>query len=193
MRRLAGAQGPVVDGSAAAWVLLRKVDVRDRGTDRGGLRVEVPNYARLVAECRSHEKVGPAAAFDQIAHHGRPLPHQVLRRRRFVVHVTGVDIGAVVEKDLRHPDRRRDMQGGLAVAVARVHGRGIRRDDRPEFIRHAVPRRRMRVDPGTPGNEIPGQRALMVEYAEAAGPPVAARVDVGAGRSSRSTISRLPW
>ena len=125
--------------------------------------------------------------------------------RRLVVDVARVDVGAAVQKELRHLDGLREVQRQLPVAAARVNradprraSGGRRRTSRAAPRDGSRARRRARS-----GTTRATASCHVVEHVEAAGPPVALLVDVGAGaqqhvddvavrRSHRRQQRRLP-
>ena len=98
-----------------------------------------------------------------------------------MIDVARVDRRAMVEQVAGDVDRRGEVERGLAVAAARVHQRRVGRQQCVEPVDHAVPGGGVDVDHRATFEQERHQRSIVVEHAEAAGPPVAARVDVGAG------------
>ena len=96
VRRLVAAERPGVDRSAGARVRHREVAPIDGRLDARGIGVEKRAHAIEVAERGGHEDVGPAAARDEKARDVLPFANRVLRRRRLVVDVEGVDVGTVI-------------------------------------------------------------------------------------------------
>jgi len=79
------------------------------------------SYELHVAQRRSHQEVGTAAAGDQVARHFLAVTHHVLSRRGFVVDNERVAVGSVVQQILGDLDRRGELQRSLPVATASVH------------------------------------------------------------------------
>ena len=91
-----------------------------------------------------------------MARHFLAIANHPLRRRRFVIDVTRVDVGAVIEQELRDRDRAREVERRLAVATAGVDESRIRRDERVEprpSCRAAPPRGRRRSRPRSMRND----------------------------------------
>jgi hypothetical protein len=144
----------------------------------------MPRDDGRIAERGAEQDVGGTAARDEIPRHVRPIADQILRRRGLVIDVARVDVGAVVEQERRHLDRRRAMQRSLPVSAARVDGGGIRRDHRLHVVQAIELRGGRRIEPRPARDQVvrqPVRGVRVVQHAEAAGPPVAALVDVGAG------------
>ncbi len=135
---------------------------------------------RHVPERRGEQDVGAGAARHQHARHVLMVAHQVLRRRRLVIDVAGIDVGAVVDEQLGNLQGRGDVQGRLAIAAAGVDRIRIGRDQLADAVDHAQPRRGVDVDRRPTLDQEACERLARVEHAEAPRPPVAARVDVGA-------------
>src|SRR6185369_15377660 len=75
----------------------------------------------------------------------------------------------------------REVERRLAVATAGVHDLRIGRDEGLQSVQHAESRCSVCVYSGAALDEECGElRIAAIEHAEAAGPPVAASVDVGA-------------
>ena len=180
VRRVIGAEHPDVDRAAAARIALGEPALGDARADRCRIGVEVAQRQLAIPQRRRHQQIGAAAARDEMARHFRPLAQRVLRRGRFVVHVAGVDLGAVVEQEPGDLDVARDVQRRLAVASAGVHDAGVGGDELLQPIEQAQARGGVRVDRRSALDQERLEPAIRVEHAEAAGPPVAARVDVGA-------------
>ena len=153
----------------------------------------MPAHQRQVAERGGHQDVGPAAARDEIARDVLTIADHVLRRRRLVIDVARIDVGAAVEKQLGNVDGRRDVQRRLPVAAAGVHERRAFGEEPLERLAHAQLRGRVRIDLGATLEQMRHEsRVRAVEHAEAAGPPAAAGVDVRAGIEERVDQSRFP-
>ena len=105
----------------------------------------------------------------------------VLRRRRAVIDIAGVDVRAMVEQEIDDRRRRGEVQRPLAVAPRRMDQRGILREPCRDLVEHPQPGRGVNVDDGAALDQPSGLFGIrVVQHTEAAGPPVAAGVDVRA-------------
>ena len=186
---------PAIDVAAAIADLLARrrplAVVRDRVLalpDAVIERVRVVAQAALderrIAQADGDEDVEPRAALDEQPRHVRRVADEVLRRRRLVIHVARVDVGAAVDQVLRDLDGARAVQRRLAVAAAGVDQRRIAIDELPQPIEHAEVRRGEDVDDRASRDErrrLLG-RASRFQQPEPAGPPGALEVEVGAVR-----------
>lgn len=87
----------------------------------------------------------------------------------------------MIEQVLGDLDGRGDVERRLPVPAARVHHGRVGSDECLQDVEHPVPRGRVRVNPGATLDEERGKPGVVVENSKAARPPVAPRVDVGAG------------
>src|SRR5258707_1102974 len=117
MRRDVPAEGPLVDRSAGVRVDHRKIFVTYSQANAVGVSIEMMvNQVFPSKRCR-HENIGFAAASDQTGYDGLPIANHVLRGRGFVVHIAGVDVGAMIQKEFRNLDAGGKMQRRLTVAA----------------------------------------------------------------------------
>ena len=118
----------------------------DAMIQRLGVVVQAALDQIRVAQPNRHEDVEPRAALDEQTRHLRCIADEVLRRRRLVIHIACVDVGATVDEVLRDLDRACAVQRGLAVAAACVDERRVLVDQRPASARtsRGAPRQRRR-------------------------------------------------
>ena len=151
-----------------------------------GLRVlaQAPLDERSVAQPDRDEDVEPRAALDEQSCHVRCIMDEVLRRRRLVIHIARVEVGATIDEVLRDLGRAGVVQRRLPIAAAGVDERRITVDEVAQAIEHAEVRRGEDVDDRASRDER--RRflgcAVVFQKAEAAGPPRALEVEIGAVR-----------
>ena len=92
--------------------------------------------ARAIPQADGQVDVVPRAAIDEEAGHVRRLADQVLGRRRFVIHVARVEVGAALYELTGDVDRPRAVQRRLAVAAACLDQRRIRVKELAHAIVH---------------------------------------------------------
>ncbi len=99
-----------------------------------------------------------------------------------MIDIANVDAGAMVKQVFRNFHRGGEVERRLAVAAAGVNQRGIGIDPRTELVQHTETRRGVDRDDGAAFDGIGGELgAGAIEKAESARPPLATRVDIGAG------------
>ena len=134
-----------------------------------------------ITERGSHEDIGLAAAPNQITRDFRAVADHVLRGGGIVVHVTGVDVRAVIKQQLRDLDRAGKMKRCLAVPAGRMHQFRIRGDQFAEFVQQAEARGGVRIHDRAALDRIRRQLGPgAVEETESARPPAALGVDISA-------------
>jgi hypothetical protein len=98
-----------------------------------------------------------------------------------MVDVAGIDVGAAVEQQVDHLAGAGEVERRLAVAAALAHPLRLRVQDAPQQIGPVQVRRRAGVRHGAGRDEAVGSRAARhMQRVEAAGPPVAAAIGIGA-------------
>ena len=112
---------------------------------QSGFGVEMSASEVQVAERRRHEKVGLAAAGDQVSGHVEAVVQHVLGRCRLVVQVACVDLGAVVEQVLGDLDCGGEMKRRLAIAAAGMDELGVSLNQLTKSVEQAQPRRGVNV------------------------------------------------
>src|SRR4051812_6060849 len=106
---------------------------------------------------------------------------QVLRGSGFVVDVFGVEIGAVIEEEFGDFEVARAMKRMFAVAAAGRDERWICGDEGAELIHPTKTGGLMDANVRAATDGVFGEVVVgAIEEAEAAGPPLAFGVDVGA-------------
>ena len=160
-------------------MLRQSLQIRRIGLDDAG-------HGRGVPEGDVQEEVGRGAAFDEEARHLRPGQDVPLRRRAVVVHVPGVDLGAVIEEEGGDLRRGRVVQGPQPVTARFVDHGGVGGDQLAQALETAQACSRVGVDGGAPVDEEVGEAVAVqiagvarVQGREAARPPAALLVDVG--------------
>ena len=134
-----------------------------------------------VAESGCKEDVGFGSAFNEEARDFGMFADEVLGGSGFVIDVFGVDFGAVIEKEFGDLEVAREMERMLAVASARGHERWICANEGAEVIHPTEAGGLMDTDDCATLNGVLGEIVVgVIEEAEAAGPPLAFGVDVGA-------------
>ena len=182
VRGLVGAERPDVDAAAASRVLFGKERFGHPRANACRIGVKVPSDEREIPERGRHQDVGPAAASDEEPRDILAVADHPLRWTGFVIDVARVDVGAPIDEQFGDLDGRREMQRRLPVSAARMHEFRTLGQHPVERLAHAEAGGRMRVNPRTALEQERNERWLgAVEHAEAASPPVAARVDVRAG------------
>ena len=108
------------------------------------------------------------------------LSGRVLGRRRFVIHVSRVEVRATVDKGLRDLDRPRAVQRRLPVAATRMDERRLSHDQVAQPIEQAQVCRRKDVDNSAALDQrrrLLG-RAVVFEQAEPAAHPCALEIEI---------------
>src|SRR6185503_13834365 len=89
--------------------------------------------------CR-HEDVRLATASNQVADDLLTVADHVLGGSGFVIHITGVDLGALIEQEARDLNGAGEMKWGLTVPAGRVHQVRIGGDECAEVVEPAEAR-----------------------------------------------------
>jgi hypothetical protein len=97
VRRHVPAERPLINGSTGLLIDHRRILVAYPHPNAVGIGVEMFADEIKIAKRRSHEDVRPAPALDQVARELLAVAYHVLRRRGFVIHVTGINVCAVVQ------------------------------------------------------------------------------------------------
>ncbi len=159
----------------------RVLSLPDPMVERIGILAKAALDQCGVAQPDRDEDVEPRSAVDQQPRNFRRLPYEVLRRRRFMIHVARIDVGARVDQVLRDLERARAVQRRLPVASACSQLRRVGFDEFPHAVEHAEVRGREDVDDRAALDERRrfGRRDVVLENPERAGPPVALQIEVG--------------
>ncbi len=184
VRGLAAAQRPDVDVAPGARIPHGEVVWIHRRANRLGILVEESAHPIHVAVRRGEQDVGSRAAGDEVPRHVEMIVNEVLRRRRLVIDVERVGVGAGVEQQVGDLDARGNVERRLPIAGARAHDVRIGDDHGAERVEHPQLRRRVGVKARSALEQNGGERRVRVlQQSETAGPPGALGVDVRAVRN----------
>ncbi len=179
VRRHAEAKRPAVDVHRRDGRVAGLVNTSGRG---GRVGVEQSRRQTEVAEARCHVDVRRGAALEEAAADVRAIDERVLRRRGFVIDAARIHVGAAVQQEVGNRDGLRLVERLLAVPSARVHERGVGRDQSLQLVEPAEPRRHIgRQRRAATDEESRGVLVRVVEHGVRAVLPVASQVHVGAG------------
>lgn len=120
---------------------------------RTAFRLQAPFDEGRIAQSDGNEDVEPGAALDEQPRDLGRLADQVLRRRRFVIGITRVDVRPTIDKILRDLHRARAVQGSLSIAAARLDERWIAVDE----LAHPIEDSKVQI--GAMGEQQVEQRA----------------------------------
>src|SRR5258707_5304904 len=130
-------QCPDVDRASCTRVLLRKPFFRHTHPDAGWMSVQMTPHQIHIPECRRHKKIGFASARHEVASDILAVAwvvtlllhaQHILGRRRFVIHIDGVNLRAALEKESGNLDRRSKVQRRLSISASAIYNAWVRRD-----------------------------------------------------------------
>src|SRR6516225_5097500 len=120
-----------------------------------------------------------------------------------MVHITGVNLGTLIEQICGDVDRAGKVERSLAVAATGTNQLGIRGNQLSHSVQHAEACRRVDVHESTPSDGVSGQlRTSHVQEAEATRPPATFGVQVRTsgkqnikhfGTTSADNRGRVEW
>jgi hypothetical protein len=162
-------------------ILFREKLLVDPHADGFGVGVEMFTGQRGIADGGSHEDIGAASAPDQKTYDLRVGFDQILRRRRLVVYIAGIDIRPLRQQVFRDLHRAGEVQRRLPIPATGVNQFGLGRDQFPELFRHGQTSRGVNIHRRAPLDQVRGQFGIrQIQDAKATRPPSAAPVDIGA-------------
>src|SRR3982751_3777607 len=110
MRALVRTESPDVYRAAGVWVLHRKIPRRHGDVHRRWVRIKVLADQGIVSESGCHQQVGLAAACREQPRDVLSLAYRILRRCRFVIHVTRIDVRSSIEQQSSSLDVRGNVK-----------------------------------------------------------------------------------
>src|SRR5262245_9266632 len=183
-RRDVKAERPLID-MPTVWgsVDHRKPVLIDPHRNYVWIRLEVAPHQHDVTKRGGEEQVGSSALRDEESSNLRAICDKVLRRRRVVIIIKRINLGAMVEQESSDFNGAREMQRPLAIATFCMDEGRITCDQGRQLWQHPKIGRSPDVDLGPAGNQRSGLiRGHLFQHAEAAVLPAGPSIEIGAMR-----------